>query len=276
MNNLNLLVFALKKYGVSDPEIAKVLQSKQLSKPVIDRKGNEISEANWALMKCNDAYLKRQAVDPQMLTKALPKITSTKTLKKFHNQVEDIAAGYEKMEPIYVRFVEISKSYRSSLEYFKNIKYSYPDYIKVLEQQYALAKNVYAINTIGNIGLEYASYRMDGSPARPRNERLSEVLRIISGDSFDANAWSERVIADILKFSRTSKEARLALSFIPSTNNRPCTKVGALNDIVIRILQLSRSNREIENILSEFVDIPDADVAFLEKRDLLLQPLNRI
>lgn len=275
MDNLNLIVFALKKFSIDDSEIAKRLQSKNLHKPVIDRKGNEISEANWALGNCNKAYNNRQAVDAQMLTKALPKITSTKTLKKFHDQVEDIAEGYEKMEPIYVRFVEISKSYRASLEYFKNIQFSFPDYKIVLEKQYALAKNVYAIHTIGNIGLNYAIFCSGGS-VKPRNERLHELLLVISGESFGIDIWSDRVIADILKLSRSTKEARLALSFIASTNKTPCTKVGALNDIVIRMLQLSKSNREIEKILSEFVKNPDQDVAFLEKRDLLLQTLNRI
>ena len=143
-----------------------------------------------------------------------------------------------------------------------------------MERQYELAKNVYAINTIGNIGLEYAIYCANGIE-KPRNERLNELLLSISSNSFSINAWSDRVIADILKLSRTSKEARLALSFISKTNNVPCTKIGVLNDIVIRMLQLSKSNREIEMILSEFVKNTDKDCAFLEKRDLLIQTLNR-
>lgn len=250
-NNLKILLSVAIKYGVSSREVNAIKQSnREVAKKPFTKQSAEMCQAVWALSKCQQSIRNRQAVDVKMLTKALPAITSFQVLRRMHDQLEDLTIPYEQLEPIYAALVELSKNFMASLMYFELIRFDCPYYDDIIESQYRLARNVYAIDKIGHIGLRYLAY-------------IRDTLELSAVDLFELTPelmddptiikWSERLVDDILEHAKSAKEAKLALYYVRNDDDYYRKMYYSATKVIDKMLRLANSKREVEQIL-EYCD----------------------
>ena len=230
-SNLKALINAAKDFGIDvenmnktivpDIELASFHFEVENFSNVWHTEKPSREAALYSLSECERLFLVNQKIPVNELVAALPVISSYYVLREFfesadigrHNHSREY---YESLQWIYVRLVELAKTYRQSGEYFIMIDCRYPAYESLLEKQFQLAKTPVDVFVVGKLGaIFYYSCLRDCRRQPEGHIDIDRYFYIVSdfGDNTHVIKWNTRVMHKILDLSENFDDTRFARVF---------------------------------------------------------------